>query len=246
MKIKICTKCKIDKNIKMFHKHPYGKMGVDSVCKKCKSDIRKRFYLLHREQILQNRKTHRLINKDQVLRTERKYYKKNKEKINLYQKFWCKNNPEKVKLKATTHYKKNREKCREQGRNYYLKNKRRLNQYKNKYTQTRRKLDIQFKIKCNLRTRLNIAINGSFKYYKLMFLIGCEIDYLLYYLQSQFKEGMSWDNYGRKEGIKCWEIDHIKPCVKFNLSKPEEQRECFHYANLQPLWVKENRSKGTN
>jgi len=50
---------------------------------------------------------------------------------------------------------------------------------------------------------------------------------------------MSWLNYG----IGGWEIDHIKPCCHFDLSKPEEQEKCFHYSNLRPLWATENRSK---
>jgi len=58
------------------------------------------------------------------------------------------------------------------------------------------------------------------------------------HLERQFKDGISWDNYGE------WHIDHIRPCAKFDLSKPEEQRACFHYTNLQPLWEKENVSKG--
>lgn len=51
--------------------------------------------------------------------------------------------------------------------------------------------------------------------------------------------GMSWDNYG-----KVWEVDHIKPCSLFNLADPTQQRECFNYSNLQPLFVLDNRKKG--
>lgn len=48
---------------------------------------------------------------------------------------------------------------------------------------------------------------------------------------------MTWQNYGQ------WHVDHIRPCASFDLSKPEEQRACFHYANLQPLWGEENLRK---
>jgi HNH endonuclease. len=51
---------------------------------------------------------------------------------------------------------------------------------------------------------------------------------------------MSWDNYGR-DG---WHIDHIRPCASFDLTDPEQQRQCFHYTNLQPLWAADNIRKG--
>ena len=39
-------------------------------------------------------------------------------------------------------------------------------------------------------------------------------------------------------------IDHIKPIIQFNLNDPLQQRECFHWSNLQPLWASANQSKG--
>jgi hypothetical protein len=44
---------------------------------------------------------------------------------------------------------------------------------------------------------------------------------------------MSWDNYG-KFG---WHLDHIKPCKRFDLTSKDEQKKCFHYTNMQPLWA---------
>ena len=52
---------------------------------------------------------------------------------------------------------------------------------------------------------------------------------------------MSWKNHG----YYGWHIDHILPCAGFNLENTQEQKYCFHYSNMQPLWAKENLSKSS-
>jgi hypothetical protein len=42
---------------------------------------------------------------------------------------------------------------------------------------------------------------------------------------------------------KCWKVDHIIPVSSFDLSDPEQVKVCFHYTNLQPLFVEENQAK---
>ena len=71
-----------------------------------------------------------------------------------------------------------------------------------------------------------------------MKLLGCSSEFLRQHLERQFKPGMSWENHGQ------WHLDHIKPCASFDLSKPEQQRICFNYKNLQPLWAIDNMKKG--
>jgi hypothetical protein len=88
-----------------------------------------------------------------------------------------------------------------------------------------------------LRSRLIGGIKGNFKQSTTIELLGCSIEKLKQHLESKFKPGMSWSNYGK------WHIDHIKPCARFDLSKPNEQKKCFHYTNLQPLWAEENLKK---
>lgn len=38
----------------------------------------------------------------------------------------------------------------------------------------------------------------------------------------------------------------IKPRASFNLTDPDQQKQCFHYRNMQPLWAKDNRDKWFN
>ena len=68
-------------------------------------------------------------------------------------------------------------------------------------------------------------------------LLGCTLKELKVYLEDQFVEGMSWENYGE------WEVDHIMPCASFDLTDEVQQQRCFHYSNLQPLFAVENRQK---
>lgn len=97
-----------------------------------------------------------------------------------------------------------------------------------------------FKIGLNLRHRIYMAlINRRLKKSaKTLKLVGCPIDQLRRWLEAKFSPGMTWENYGD------WHVDHIRPCASFDLSDPEQQKQCFHYSNLQPLWETDNLSKG--
>jgi hypothetical protein len=113
--------------------------------------------------------------------------------------------------------------------------------YRKNYAKRRRlwkRKNLHARLSENLRSRLHYALVGCRKSGKTLELLGCSPADLKLHLESQFTPGMSWANYGQ------WHIDHIKPCAKFDLSKPEEQRTCFHFTNLQPLWALDNFTKG--
>ena len=113
-------------------------------------------------------------------------------------------------------------------------------EWHNEYQKQRYKVDYDFKMRCNLRARIRVALKeqGARRRKSSEVIIGCSISELRHHLEQQFTEGMSWDNHGD------WHIDHIKPCAAFDLTNEDEQRECFHYSNLQPLWAKDNLRKG--
>ena len=132
--------------------------------------------------------------------------------------------------------------CAENAKRSYLKNPPKAKARNLKYHKDRRAKCPEFKMRTNLRTRLcqAIRLGKGMKHGKTRELLGCTWAEAREHLERQFSEGMTWDNYGR-DG---WHIDHIKPCAKFNLMLDSEQRECFHYTNLQPLWAEDNLTKG--
>jgi len=147
--------------------------------------------------------------------------KKNREHYLEYSKKYRENNKDKIKQ-------------------YELANKDRINENRRKNKAKRRGSDPKFVISHSLRCRLRSALAGESKSASTLSLLGCSVEYLVQHLENQFTDGMSWDNYG----LYGWHIDHIKPCASFDLTKEEEQRKCFHYTNLQPLWAKDNYTKG--
>ncbi len=130
---------------------------------------------------------------------------------------------------------KNKEKISKRNKTYRLNNI-------EKFKQKDKENDIKYRLQRRLRTRIyNVLFRQkAVKSKKTLKLLGCSWQKAREHIQSQFKEGMAWENYG-KYG---WHIDHIIPCSSFDLTDPEEQKKCFHYTNIQPLWWHENLSKG--
>jgi len=187
MEKKICSKCRIEKEICEFHKGN-DKNGYQYKCKECK----KEYAILN-------------VNKE-----------------NNRKALWLKNNPNKRK---------------ESKQKYYINNADKEKFRNNQYSQNRKKTDIIYKLSCIMRSRLVefIKIQNITKKNKTFNYVGCTPQFLKEYLESQFVNGMSWDNHGD------WHIDHIIP---LSLSKTEEElyKLCF-YKNLQPLWAEDNLRK---
>ena len=151
---------------------------------------------------------------------------------------WRENNREHCRKTNLERYHNNKEQYQKTSKQWKRRNRDKIN----KYLKEKRANDLQYRIKTNLRAGFKQALkaqiassftsNASFK------LLGCSFKKLKLHLESKFKDGMSWDNYGK------WHIDHIKPLCMHDLSIPEEQANACHYTNLQPLWAEENISKG--
>lgn len=185
------------------------------------------------------------MTKEETRDYHRRWSKDNREKNNAKRRVAAKRryaaDPEKHKEKCRRWKKSNPEKVRAGFRRWIKENILRVRKNENRYRAEKKMADPEFRIKCNLRTRISIALRlKGKKAYKTEELLGCSIGYFRARLEARFKPGMTWENYGHK----TWHIDHVKPCAKFDLSSPQQQKECFHYTNLQPLWKDENLRKG--
>jgi len=166
------------------------------------------------------------------------YARNNREHINNTRKIARQKSPEKSREYRKQQYWKHRAKELASSKEWRELHKEERREYKKQYQKQQRISSLNFKIQQILRNRINSALYYKYakKAFKSIELLGCSIEYLRQHLESQFKEGMSWDNHG----LYGWHIDHIKPCAAFDLTIPEQQKECFHFTNLQPLWAKEN------
>jgi hypothetical protein len=189
----------------------------------------------------------------EILKRAKRHYYKNRNKYILWHKKWRKAYKDHIKKYRKEYYWKNRKRNLDYNKMYYIKNKKKRleknkqwrtknKNYYNNYMANRRRKDIYYRLLDNLRSRLYLILKGKRKYQTTKKLVGCSLKILRLHLEKKFKKKMNWNNYGR--GKNKWVIDHIIPCIKFDLRKKSEQRKCFNYKNLQPLWWKDNLSKG--
>lgn len=108
-----------------------------------------------------------------------------------------------------------------------------------KIFKNKKEKNINFRTLISLRDRTRNILSGIKKSDSTINLLGCSIADFRKYIKNLFKDNMSWENYGRYG----WHIDHILPCELFDLTDPKQQKICFNYKNLQPLWHSDNMNK---
>jgi hypothetical protein len=105
----------------------------------------------------------------------------------------------------------------------------------------RRKVDINFRIKCILRSSTNSFFTNTkiIRKAHTTELLGCTIKEAVQHIENQFDERMTWENHG----VKTWQIDHKIAFCTLDLTILENQKICCHYTNLQPLWHTDHHKK---
>jgi hypothetical protein len=111
-----------------------------------------------------------------------------------------------------------------------------------RYLKRKRREDVQIRLNDRISRAIHHSLKNGKQWYHWEDLVGYTTNDLKWHLEKQFKDGMSWDNY-RHDG---WHIDHIIPLKAFNFNSCEDIdfKRAWALDNLQPLWGKENMSKG--
>lgn len=193
-------------------------------CTKCK--IEKDLEQFHKDTVTKDGYAYRC--KDCKNNYNKDYYKidENKEKYNEYSKDYYLNNPEKFEF----YIEKDKEKRFIVSKNWKKENRERYLKYRRDKVKEDLK-DPLFNLVFNLRIRIYHLLkkqnatkkNSSLKY------LGCSDKEYKQHLEDQFLPEFTWENYG-----KIWEVDHIIPLSKFDLTIEENIYKAFNYKNTKP------------
>lgn len=226
--MKKCSDCGLYKNIEDFSKRKDSKDGLRGSCKKCRNekskDQSKKYYKKNRERLLNKAKERKSnnIDTDSKIRTIKRMFQSCDDNQSVCTK--CMTIKKKENFTKDSH--------RKNGISAHC------NECKNYYKKSRKKIDPLFKLSTNIRSMLSAYIksNGIKRDKKTEEILGCTFLELKNYIEQKFIYGMSWNNYGD------WHIDHIIP-ISYATCESDIYK-LNHHMNLQPLWKKDNLSKG--
>ena len=174
MDTKVCTKCKVAKEVSEFHKQKDKLDGYRSHCKSCRIQTFKD----NEKQLVKRRKKLRQQNKDKINKRVREHYAKN---IDL------------MRQKNKEYYRRNREKLLIKDRLY--KKQTHVKKRTCERLKERKQQDPAYKILCNLKRRIVYVIKRNTKADTSKNLLGCTKEEFMKYIESKFTDGMNWDNY---------------------------------------------------
>ena len=239
---KVCTKCHEPKPFSAFGPgRDRYKLRYD--CRACHNALVKAKYAENPEAGAQKMRDFRAANPEREKIVKKKYAKtyaeKHGESLKQHNKEyyaqWSKENADYKAEYAKAYYAENKGKIKAQRLARYYANKDAHMEYHRKYMNDRNKADVNFRLAGNLRHRIYAAIVGNKKGGSAVRDLGISVEGLKLHLESMFKEGMTWENYG-----PLWHVDHIIPLISFDLEDRAQFLAAAHFTNLQPLWASEN------
>jgi hypothetical protein len=234
--MKVCSRCKNEKELNMFYKRKTSIDGLRSECKECLRIYCGKYKEGYKENNLKSVivLSKKICSKCKIEKYSDEYHRKLNNKDGL--SYNCK---ECASLDNKIYKDSNRDKNNEYNKSYYLNNK----SYFSKYIKNRKKVDLLYNLKIVIRTSITNSIKkkGYTKKTKTYKILGCSTEEFKSYIENKFDSWMSWDNHGLYNGEfnYGWDLDHIIP---ISSAKTEDDIiKLNHHSNLQPLCSKINR-----
>jgi len=238
-KMKTCKKCGRPKPESEFYGDKRNKDGFRGTCKTCCSVMGKIYREGHIEEIKECNKRYRKENPEKARAYSKTSREKHPEEVKDRVDRWRKEHPEEIKKYNRKYKVEHFEAVKACSKTYWEAHPEKAREGNRK--RSKRYLSIpKIRISHNMATSINQSITRGIKAGRHWeTLVEYNIDELKKHLESLFKDGMAWHNYGQ------WEIDHKIPISVFNFEKPEDSdfRRCWSLKNLQPMWATENRAK---
>ena len=235
--MKVCNVCKVSKPLLDFAKDKTRADGLHSRCRVCGAQSCKQYREGNKDKLAEYKKQYYKANKEKVAQSQKQYKEVNKDKVAQSNKQYKEANKDKVAQSNKQYYEANKEKVAQSQKQYREANKDKVAQSNKQYMRNRRMEDPLFKFKDGIRNLIGNAIRkkGFSKTSSTFDILDAPQEVVRSHLESQFTEGMSWDNRGD------WHIDHFIP-VSY-AKNDEEVLILNHYRNLQPLWATQNLTK---
>lgn len=174
----------------------------------------------------------------------KEYGQKNKETKKEYLKNYKKINKENLKIKNKKYREDNEDKIKkwkEENKDYFRQYRQDNKSNMRNYIKNRLDNEPIFRFKNNIRHLVLHSFRRGKKNFKKTdrteIILGCKIEEFINHISKKFTEGMSIENHGK------WHIDHIIPLA--TAKTEQDVIRLTHYTNLQPLWAKDNLSKGS-
>jgi hypothetical protein len=242
MNTKICSQCKIKKEITEFYKQKLGKFGVHSVCKICFKEKQKEYnksengkISIKKSQLKESYQNYKIQYKltGAYKIAQRKYRESYKEQIKDRGKNYRQTKKFKIwykKYKQSLNFKKSRKK--------YLERpevKEQTKNYNTNYNYKRYNNDKNYRFIRILGSRIRSFLSGQ-KSVSTEKLLGCSYEFARKWIEKQFTPEMNWNNI---------HIDHIRPLSSFTNLEQDQYKAC-NWKNLQPLLEKDNLEKQDN
>lgn len=98
--------------------------------------------------------------------------------------------------------------------------------------------DENYRLSERYRGLIRSAIRYNRQSNRYIDILGCTVKDYCKFLESKFLDGMTWEN----RSIE-WEIDHIEPINRFDLTNEYEAKYAFNWSNTQPLWKTDHLKK---